>query len=230
MALEDRFDKGWWHKLSPFLLGGTFWGIARKLFQEGERTYVTPHFDHTFRAFKECKYDELKVVLLGLDPYPASGVADGLAFSSRTSEKPPKSLNFILRAIEKEVYGGFGIGFNNQFDNPDLTRWANQGVLLLNTALSTVVGETGTHLEIWGPFTQYVFRTLREYNTGVIYILLGAKAKQWGAAIDKERNYVLTASHPSSCNYSGKKEWDSEGVFSKANEILEKQKLTKILW
>lgn len=229
--LEKRFDPGWWLKLSPFFLSGQFRKIGDAMMECAETQSITPKFDETFRAFSECPYKDLKVVLLGLDPYPGKDVADGLAFSARNHQlDPPKSLKYILDAIEKDVYGGFGIGFNEDYLNTDLSRWANQGILLINTALSTVVGKTGEHLEIWAPFTQYVFRILREFNTGIVFILLGAKAKQWAAAINKSTNYVLTASHPSHCSYAGLKEWDCNHVFSQTNEILKKNNKTEILW
>jgi uracil-DNA glycosylase len=236
--LEKRFEPGWWHLLAPFFFapsGGytpEFSTISHSLVDwvtTGKN--ITPKFEDTFRAFKECPYHKLKVVLLGLDPYPSKGIADGLAFSAKDhSLDPPKSLLHMINAIEKDVYGGFAIGFNEEYTNTDLTRWAKQGVLLLNTALSTTIGATGAHLEMWAPFTRFVFKQLRENNSGVIYILLGGKAKQWAAAIDKDKNYILTASHPASVCYNGKKEWDCEGVFSGANAILEEHMETPIKW
>lgn len=233
-SLKKQFDEGWWLKLQPFLLSQHFVNIGKKLKEEAAQGFrITPSFDDTFRAFRECKYKDLKVVFLGLDPYPGEGIADGLAFSAKNSwRKEPKSLKYILDSMEKDAYGGFGIGFNEDYLNPDLTRWANQGVLLLNTALSTYVGKTGVHLDLWQPFIRYVFHILRENNTGLVYILLGAKAKAWESVIDKERNYVLTAIHPAACAYQGLKEWDCNKIFSETNRILESNQGvdSKILW
>jgi uracil-DNA glycosylase len=231
-SLKQKFDEGWWVKLQPFLLSEHFSKIGRQLKQEAaEGKNITPIFDDTFRAFKECKYKDLKVVFLGLDPYPGQRIADGLAFSARNNwHSEPKSLQYILDAMEKDAYGGFGVGFNEEYLNPDLTRWANQGVLLLNTALSTHVGKTGVHLELWRPFIRYVFNVLQMNNTGLIYILLGAKAKEWKAAINTQNNYVLDAMHPAACAYQGLKHWDCNKIFSKTNEILESQNESKILW
>jgi uracil-DNA glycosylase len=231
--IERNFEEGWARVLNPFLMSQQFINIGSTLKKEAEQGHqITPLFDDTFRAFRECKYDNLKVVFLGLDPYPAKGVADGLAFSARGHwrEDMPKSLSYIIDAIEKDVYDGFAIGHNEDYMNPDLTRWAKQGVLLLNTALSTYVGKTGVHLELWQPFIQYIFKALNTYNSGLIYILLGAKAKQWAAAVNKENNYVLTAMHPAACAYQGLKEWDCNNIFSQANTILEKNQGTKIIW
>jgi len=234
MKFENQFEEGWYKRLSPFLHSQQFKYIGKTLTIETKLGHsITPLFDDTFRAFKECSFDNTKVVLLGLDPYPAKGVADGLAFSSRTADynNPPKSLDFILDAMEKDEYGGFGIGFNQEYCNPDLTRWANQGVLLLNLALSTRIGETGSHLELWAPFIREVFKVLQEKTT-VVYIFLGAKARQWKVLVNQDFNYTLETSHPSSCNYNGKKVWDCEQIFSKTNEILRllNGEENKILW
>jgi uracil-DNA glycosylase len=233
-GLKKQFELGWWLKLQPFLMSEHFAKIGRQLkLEASEGKAITPVFDDTFRAFRECTYKDLKVVFLGLDPYPGEGVADGLAFSARNHwGKEPKSLKFILDSMEKDAYGGFGIGFNENYMEPDLTRWANQGVLLLNTALSTYVGKTGVHLELWQPFIRYVFHILEQNNSGLIYILLGAKAKEWKAFINTKNNYVLEAVHPAYCAYKGLKEWDCNKIFSETNAILEKNQgaESKILW
>jgi uracil-DNA glycosylase len=233
-SLRKQFDKGWWLKLQPFLMSEHFRKIGKQLKTEAaEGKQITPVFDDTFRAFKECPYKNVKVVLLGLDPYPGKGIADGLSFSSRTSKlNPPKSLDYMIGAIEKTCYGGFGIGYNEDYANTDLTRWAKQGVLLINTALSTHVGKTGVHLELWNPFIRYVFHVLRQYNTGLVYIFLGAKAKEWKAAVDTKANYCLEAVHPAYCAYKGLKEWDCNDVFMETNLILEgiHGEDAKILW
>lgn len=232
MSLETRFEEGWWQKLSPFLLSSKFKAIGAELMrQRNLRIPITPAFDDTFRAFKECPYKDLKVVFMGLDPYPNAGVCDGLAFSARNHQlSHPASLRYILNAMEKDVYGGFGIGFNEEYDNADLGRWAKQGVLLINTALSTQVGKTGAHIELWQPFIQNLYNTLAFHNTGLIYVLFGTQARQWKAAIPKGQNYIFTVVHPAAMAYQKAKEWDCEGIFSKINKILEQNNNTKILW
>lgn len=233
-TIKEHFEEGWWLKLSPFLLSDEFSYIGKTLQIEKKAGIpITPSFENTFRAFRECPYDKLKVVFLGLDPYPGKDVADGLAFSARTKEmNPPKSLDYIISAMEKDAYGGFGIGYNPDYQSTDLTRWAKQGVLLLNTALSTREGLTGTHLTLWHPFIKYVFEVLKQNNTGLIYILLGTKAKLWKAAINTEANTVLEAVHPAYCAYKGLKEWDCNRIFSKTNKLLEEMNgpEAKILW
>lgn len=216
------------------MISQQFENIGLTLMKEyNEGKIITPDFKNMFRAFKDCPYDKLKVVILGLDPYPGKGVADGLAFSARNNQlDPPKSLMYILEAMEKDVYGGFGIGYNPDYGNSDLTRWANQGVLLLNQSLSTHQGLTGVHLSLWYPFIQYVIGILKLYNPGLVYILLGSKAKQWTKFIDDNKNFVLDAVHPAYCAYKGLKNWDCNKVFSETNEILafNNGESHKILW
>jgi uracil-DNA glycosylase len=232
MGLESRFEEGWWQKLSPFLLSQQFAHIGQTLrFQAESGISITPRFDDTFRAFKECPYKDLKVVFMGLDPYPNTGICDGLAFSSKyTPLSEPASLRYILDAMEQDVYGGFGIGFNEEYRNTDLGRWAKQGVLLINTALSTQVGKTGAHIDLWQPFISNLITTLGFYNTGLIYVFFGSQAKQWAAAVPKGQNYVFTVVHPAYCAYKKLKHWDCEHIFSKINKILEQNNKTKILW
>lgn len=230
-TLKDRFEENWYLKLQPFLESEKFTAIGKELVRQRDLgIQLTPLFDDTFRAFKECPYKDLKVVFMGLDPYPHKGVCDGLAFSAKYSNFEPKSLMYILDAMEKDAYGGFGIGFNEDYRNPDLGRWAKQGVLLINTALSTQVGKTGAHLELWQPFIQNLYTTLSFYNTGIIYVFFGSQARQWAAAIPKGQNYVMSVVHPAYCAYKNLKEWDCEGIFSKINKLLEANNKTKILW
>lgn len=206
---------------------------AQLMKENNEGRSITPLFDNTFRAFKECPYNKLKVVVLGLDPYPGKGIADGLAFSARNHDlDKPASLRYILSAMEKDAYGGFGIGYNPDYDVSDLTRWANQGVLLLNQALTTHVGKIGVHLQLWQPFIINVFKMLRANNTGIIFILIGTEAKMYKVLINDKANHIFTTVHPSYAARMEMKEWDCDNIFSKTNELLEKSNGSeaKILW
>jgi|ERR1700749_2437223 len=242
MDLKDHFEEGWWQKLSPFFDNGGFKPIATTLAaQKKAGDIITPKFDDVFRAFKECPYSKLKVVMMGQDPYyqvyknktSTHHVADGLAFSARYDLlDPPASFQLISSAIEREVYGGFGIGYNEEYMNPDLTRWANQGVLLINCALTTKAGLTQQHMDIWAPFMRYLFNMLRNDNSGLIYIFLGKDAKQWQVLVNRNRNHAFHVIHPAAVKHTGRNVWDSEGVFLKTNELLEQANgpEAKILW
>ena len=195
---------GWGRVLKPFIFSIEFEKILTDLYNmsnDGQR--FTPVLKDVFRAFEECPYDELKVVIVGQDPYPTLGVADGIAFSCSKSNKEQPSLRFILDEVTK-IYPFY--------DRPlDLKRWYNQGVLLLNTALTTEVGKIGKHYELWAPFVAYVFDYLKNFCPGLVYVYMGKKSQEWSDMCGENCTKFMV-SHPASAAYNGSK-WDSKGVF-----------------
>jgi uracil-DNA glycosylase len=182
--------------------------------ENGKR--FTPPLKYVFKAFEECAEKDLKVVIIGQDPYPHFGVADGIAFSCGLTEKAQPSLKNIFDAIDATVYEGVP----RKEHDLDLSRWSRQGVLLLNTALTTQIDKVGTHYDIWKDFIMYTLDMLSLTNSGLIFILLGAKAQELESVITPA-HYVLKASHPASAAYT-KTTWDCNDVFNKANELLVK--------
>jgi len=229
--IKDKLIKkfegtGWDVKLRSFIKSDDFSKIINTLYaqrEDGKR--FTPPLKYVFNAFEKCKLDDLKVVIIGQDPYPHLGVADGLAFSCSLTSKPQPSLKNIFQAIEETVYQGFPTD-----QDPNLERWAEQGVLLLNTALTCQVDKVGSHYDVWQDFISYVIDMLSLTNSGIIFVLLGAKAQELESLIGNN-HYVLKASHPASAAYNGGK-WDCNDVFNKVNEIIEKNngKDYKIEW
>ena len=212
--IEKLTPSGWAIKLRGFIQSSDFDKILENLLQErDEGKRFTPPLKYAFRAFEECPISDLKVVIIGQDPYPHFGVADGIAFSCGLTGKPQPSLKNMFEAIEEKVYQGYP-----SHQDPDLSRWSKQGVLLLNTALTTQVEKVGTHYEIWKDFIMYLLDMLSLTNSGLIFILLGAKAQELEPVIG-QNHYVLKASHPASAAYT-KSTWDCNDVFNKANEIL----------
>jgi uracil-DNA glycosylase len=212
---------GWDIKLRSFIKSNDFDKIIDTLYNqkiEGKR--FTPPLKYVFRAFEECKYTDLKVVVIGQDPYPQMGVADGVAFSCGLTKKIQPSLKFIFRELYPDI----------EDQDVDLTRWANQGVLMLNSALTCEIEKPGSHYAIWQPFTAFLLDMLSHTNSGLVFILLGSKAHELESLIG-DNHYILKASHPASAAYSGGK-WDSKGVFTEANDIIEKcnGKDFKIQW
>lgn len=215
--IEKLKPSGWGTKLRSFLQSSDFDKILYKLYtdrEEGKR--FTPPLKHVFKAFEECPIDNLKVIIIGNDPYPYLGVADGLAFSCGITKKSQPSLKNIFDAIENTVYQK-----SSSYQDPDLTRWANQGVLLINTALTCQVDKTGSHYDIWEPFIAYLIDMLSLTNSGLKFILLGTKAQELETLIG-QNHYVLKASHPSSASYS-KEIWDCNDIFNVCNTIIEGQ-------
>lgn len=214
--IEKLTPSGWATKLRTFIQSTDFDRILEALLQErdtGKR--FTPPLKYAFRAFEECPEKDLKIVMIGQDPYPHFGVADGIAFSCGLTGKPQPSLKNMFEAIEETVFQGYP-----SHQDPDLTRWSRQGVLLLNTALTTQVDKVGTHYDIWKDFIMYVLDMLSLTNSGLIFMLLGAKAQELESVIG-QNHYILKASHPASAAYT-KTVWDCNDIFNKANEILEK--------
>jgi uracil-DNA glycosylase len=216
---------GWAVKLRSFIYSSDFDNIITQLARlslDGKR--FTPTLKQMFRAFEECPLNELKVVIVGQDPYPTVGVADGIAFScSNTMELQP-SLEYMLNEINRTVYNGHPGSLD-----VDLARWSNQGILMLNTALTTTVGKIGQHYPIWKPFLAYLFDYLTWNETGLVYIYMGKQAKEWSDAVN-DNNYKFFVSHPASAAYNKQERWDSENVFVKANEVVERQFNAKIIW
>jgi uracil-DNA glycosylase len=216
---------GWKTVLKSFIESSDFEQLVLQLIRltkDGKR--FTPTFKEVFRAFEECPYDKLKVVMVGQDPYPQFEVADGIAFScSKTGELQP-SLSYLLNAINLTVYNGHAGS-----TDVDLTRWANQGVLLLNTALTTEVNKIGKHYAIWKPFIAYLFDQLTWNKNGLVYIYLGKQAQDWADCVN-DNNYKFFLSHPASAAYNSQATWDSANVFVETRDIIKKNYNQDLIW
>lgn len=214
--IEKLKPSGWANKLKGFIQSSDFDKILETLYtlrEEGKR--FTPPLKQVFRAFEECPVDNLKIIIIGQDPYPHFGVADGLAFSCGNTQKPQPSLAKMFEAIENTVYQEFPT-----YQDPNLTRWANQGVLLLNSALTCQVDKVGSHYPIWNDFIMYVLDMINLTSSGLIFILLGKQAQELESMIGPN-HYVLKASHPASASYT-KTVWECNDVFNQSNEIIKK--------
>ena len=216
---------GWDRPLKSFIFSSDFDNIIKQLIRlskDGKR--FTPKLSQLFKAFEECPFNELKEIMIGQDPYPKLEVADGIAFScSNTMEQQPE-LKFILDEVNRTVYDGVG-----ESHNPDLTRWANQGVLMLNTALTTTVGKTGQHYPIWKPFLAYLFDYLTFGHTGLIYVYIGKQSLEWKDMVH-DMNYKFSISHPASAAYTADEKWDCEDIFNEISKILKNNYNFSITW
>jgi len=207
-------DSGWDRMLSPYVNGLSFDHIMNTLIDNVENgRRFTPKFRDIFNGFYECPYDDLKVVIVGQDPYPQLDVADGIAFSCSIKGKAEKSLQYINQSLGKELV--------------DLRCWSNQGVLLINTAFTCEINKIGSHYAIWKSFTEHVFENINRHNPNTIFILMGKKAEAWQTLLPNCK--ILKCSHPASAAYKGG-EWDSNEVFDKVNTILNNQDKTCINW
>ena len=216
---------GWARVLRGFIYSTEFENIIltlAKQTRDGKR--FTPTMKNWFRAFEECPYDQLKVVIVGQDPYPGINQADGIAFSLSQSEEMQPSLKYMLDAVNRTVYNGV-----NASRDMDLKRWSNQGVLLLNSALTTTIGKIGQHYLVWRPFLAYVFDWLTWNNNGLVYIYMGKKAEEWSDAVN-DNNYKFYVTHPAAASYNNYPEWDCKNVFQQTSEIVKKNYNFDIEW
>ena len=209
-ALMPEFSKDYFIRLTDFV---------RKEYHE---TTVYPPGKLIFNAFNLCPFDKVKVVIIGQDPYHGPGQAHGLCFSVNDGIQPPPSLVNIFKEI------------NNDLGKPipqsgNLTRWAEQGVLLLNATLTVRAHQAGSHQRRgWEEFTDAVIRKLAEEKSNLVFILWGAYAQKKGAFIDRSKHLVLTSVHPSPLSaHSG---FFGNHHFSLANDYLVKNGKTAIDW
>jgi len=183
---------------------------------------VFPHPSRMFRVFELCEPKDVRVVVLGQDPYHTPGVADGLAFSSFPKNPVPPSLENIYKEIETE----FGCVCAR---TPDLTKWVEQGVFLMNASLTVEAGKANAHADIgWHEFTDAVIRIVSRECEHVVFLLWGNYARNKRSLIDASRHLVLESPHPSPL--SAHKGFFGNEHFKAANEYLEKHGRGPIRW
>jgi uracil-DNA glycosylase len=215
---DNLIDSGWHKMLSPFVNGLSFDLIVDYLVTSVNNSKrFTPRFKDIFNAFYECPYDKVKVVIINQDPYYQLGVADGIAFSCSRKDKTEKSLEYIFKVLYKE----------HEDYNNDLRRWSNQGVLLLNTALTCEINKVGSHYSIWKSFTNYLLENLNRHKPKTIFILMGKKAEEWIPLLPNQ--LIFKVQHPMSARYNNDR-WEHKGIFNKVNVALEKQGKSCIDW
>ena len=190
--------------------------------QEYQTKTIYPPKQQIFRALNLCNFDDVKVVILGQDPYHEPHQANGLAFSVTKDVRIPPSLVNIY----KEIHDDLGLPIPN---HGDLTYWAKQGVLLLNTVLTVQAHKPMSHRGVgWEEFTDAVIRRLNDEREHIVFMLWGAYAQKKGAFIDRTRHCVLTAPHPSPL--SADRGFFGCKHFSKANAYFRSKGLAEIEW
>jgi len=191
------------------------------------RKELAPEFARIFYAFEICPWDELSVVIIGQDPYPALGEAQGLAFSTFSSRKTPKSLHNIYNCLVEQKL------FTKMPNHGNLESWASQGVLLLNTYLTTIVGKSEAH-PFWSLYTAMIIDLLIERKPDLIFMLWGNKAIDNFSAKIKNKNSILSWGHPSPLSAYNKsnnpKNFKYCTNFNSANDLLKKLNLPIINW
>ncbi len=192
----------------------------KKDIHEGKTIYPPGKF--IFNAFNQTPFDQVKVVLIGQDPYHGKGQAHGLCFSVQDEIKPPPSLVNIFKELKNDL----GIEIPNK---GNLSKWAQQGVLLLNASLTVRENDANSHSKIgWQIFTDRVISILSEQRVGLVFLLWGKFAQEKEVLIDKDKHYILKAAHPSP--FSADHGFCGCKHFSKTNEILIHEGFNPIDW
>ena len=207
----EEFNKPYFKNLKNFLL------------HEYATRTVYPPKSLILNAFDQTPYDKVKVVILGQDPYYNPGQAMGMSFSVNKGVAVPKSLQNMFKQIADDI------GRPSAIEGGDLTPWARQGVLLLNTVLTVVAGQPNSHKGVgWETFTDAVINKLNSRNTPTVFLLWGRNALDKRALITNPTHLVLTAAHPSPLSaFNG---FFGCRHFSKTNEFLRKNGLEEIVW
>lgn len=208
--LQPEFDKEYFNSLTNFVR------------EEYRQAVIYPPGSEIFKAFDACPFDLVRVVILGQDPYHGAGQANGLCFSVHPGVSMPPSLLNIFKEIRSDL--GKDIP-----PNGDLSRWARQGVLLLNATLTVRAGSPGSHQHKgWEEFTDAAIRVLATEKEHIVFILWGSYAQKKGAFIDRTRHRVLTSAHPSP--FSADRGFFGSRPFSHANAYLREHGLPEIEW
>ncbi|MDH3642681.1 MAG: uracil-DNA glycosylase [Gammaproteobacteria bacterium] len=214
-ALGDEFEKPYMLKLREFLAT-----------EKRARKVIFPKGENIFAALDLTPIEDVKVVIIGQDPYHGPNQAHGLCFSVQPGVVQPPSLVNVFREINEELATG-----ENRLDSERgcLEPWAQQGVLLLNAVLTVERGRAGSHQgRGWETFTDRVVELLNEHRSGLVFLLWGSYAQKKGAIVDRERHCVLSAPHPSPL--SAHRGFIGCGHFARANRYLEDNGQTPINW
>ena len=209
--LQNEFSKTYFKELTNFVD------------QEYDENTCYPKMEDIFNAFEWCPFDQLKVVILGQDPYHGAGQANGLCFSVKDGIAHPPSLRNIFKELETDMEKSYPTSGN-------LESWAKQGVLMLNATLTVREGMAGSHQKKgWEIFTDQVIKTISDQKNNVVFLLWGGFAKQKTKFIDQTKHSIITSGHPSPLS-ANRGYWFGNKCFSKTNSQLEQVHEHPIDW
>lgn len=221
--MDVKIEPSWKEVLAPAFLKPSFQHLVLHLKTErASGAVIYPPGSLLFNAFDKTPFYKVKIVIIGQDPYHGPGQAMGLSFSVPRGTAIPQSLQNIFKELKKDI--GMQIPLHG-----DLTEWANQGVLLLNAALTVRANEPNSHAKIgWHEFTDTVIETLSRQRENLVFMLWGKFAQDKLTLIDETKHKVLKAPHPSP--FSAEKGFFGCGHFSKANQYLMQQQIEPVDW
>lgn len=209
--LSKEFEKSYFSQLMSFVRS------------EYKHHTCYPQKNEIFAAFDHCSFEDVKVVILGQDPYHGAGQANGLCFSVHKAMSHPPSLMNIYKELEQDTGKPYPI-------SGDLVNWSDQGVLLLNATLTVRASEAGSHQRKgWEEFTDAVIQQLSDKKENLVFLLWGGYAKKKGSKIDQNKHLVLTSGHPSPLS-ANRGYWFGNKHFSTTNSYLKKIGKSQIKW
>lgn len=223
MASQVKIEPSWAEQLASYFDTAKFKSLSDFIRSEYLSKTVYPKPENIFKAFWLTPFSEVKVVILGQDPYHGAGQAHGLCFSVANGIKPPPSLVNIYKELEADL------GVKKDFTSGNLEDWARQGVFLLNAILTVVASTPASHQKLgWEGFTDEVIKTISQRKEHVVFILWGNYARAKRVLIDQTKHLVIEAPHPSPFSaYSG---FFGSKPFSQVNNYLKQQGKSEINW
>lgn len=219
-----KVDSSWIQKLENEFAKDYMLSLQKFLNEELRNKVVYPEVQNIFKALKETAFSNVKIVILGQDPYHGQGQAHGLSFSVLENIKQPPSLRNIFKELENDMLGDFKTPIHG-----NLQIWAKQGVLLLNNTLTVEAGKPGSHQKKgWEKFTDKILKELNEDKREKVFILWGASAQKKGEFLDDKKHLVLKSVHPSPLSsYRG---FFGSRPFSQANKFLKQSGQNPVKW
>lgn len=222
MDVQPVIENGWKQELSEEFKASHFFELKSFLLEEKKKFLIYPPGSEIFAAFNYTPFDDVKVVILGQDPYHGPGQANGLCFSVKTGVHKPPSLQNIF----KELYADLGLPIS---PCGNLDKWAKQGVLLLNATLTVRANQAGSHQNKgWENFTDAAIKTLSEKKQHLVFILWGNFAQAKQTLIDPSKNLILKSAHPSP--FSADRGFFGSKPFSRCNTYLKENGIEEIDW
>ncbi|HRI05772.1 MAG TPA: uracil-DNA glycosylase [Candidatus Dojkabacteria bacterium] len=220
--MEVKIEQSWKEVLNEEFNQEYFLKLASFVKEEYKSKRIFPPADKIFNAFNLCSFNDVKVVIIGQDPYHGEGQANGLSFSVNDGIRIPPSLINIYKELKSDL----GI---NPPNSGNLERWSKQGVLLLNATLTVQKSTPNSHQgKGWEKFTDAVIKQISDRKENVVFILWGAYAKKKGEVIDRNKHFVIESPHPSP--FSADRGFFGSKPFSKTNSYLTKNNLKAINW
>ncbi len=221
--MEVQIEESWKEVLGAEFEKPYFTELTDFVKAEYASSTVYPHPKNIFNAFEQTPFTEVKVVILGQDPYHGASQAHGLSFSVVEGVRNPPSLQNIFKELESDL------GEEVTDKGGDLTRWTKQGVLLLNSTLTVRAGSPGSHQgKGWEQFTDVVIQALSDKREHLVFILWGNYAKAKGAHIDRNEHLVIESAHPSP--FSAHSGFFGSKPFSRTNKYLRKHEIKEVRW